>query len=410
MDDRPEELRERFRDSDLHSFPIYGCDPTQKNTAGEGFANGYSVRSSKDGVPVPDPMKQSTRTRSILTGGLTGGLSTFDRGKDARHKRLPSVPHVEPPRSAKRQKTQAKDEAPKGSAAFTSGHFTLASASPTPDPVPKPLQTVDLTDSQQSADAEVVSNRSNHDPTSSAQVPEYRSVERAHSANVSNKRQRRPRVRPLRCAQSTTPKENFSDGEDDLTKDEEGPPRKKQAPDQHKGNPRTAFHLPPGVGTVKGQPEDISDDELGSQDRISRERHTSSKDVILDEDARKPMKPSVTRSRGDMTKVDFSKSQNANQPRLNIVRAVSGKEALDATTMDPEEHPVLRVGDDHESLIAVDRTNERRPDYRWLEVKLRYCTKIQYSTSNTPYAAISRSSGAVLLLYWYWSLLNPETP
>ncbi|OHW94604.1 ulp1 protease family protein [Colletotrichum incanum] len=337
--------------------------------------------------------KQGRTARSILNGGLTGGLSTFDRGKDARHKRLPSVQHVEPPRSVKRQKTQTKNEAPKVSASFTSGHFALTSASPTPDPVPKSLEMVDLTESQQSADLEVVSNRSNFEPTSSAQVPEYRSVERAHSANASHKRQRRSHVRPLRCAQSTTPKEIFSDGEDDLTKDEDGPPRKKHAPDQHKGNPRTAIHLPPGVGTAKGQTEDISDDELGSQDRTSRDRHVSSKDRILNEDARKPRKPTVTRSRGDITRVDFPKSENANRPRLNIVRAVSGKETLDVTGLPLENHPVLKVGDDPNTLIAVDRTDKRCTDYRWLEVKPMYCTKIQYSTTKPPLAAISRSSG-----------------
>ncbi|KAK2024460.1 hypothetical protein LX32DRAFT_569861 [Colletotrichum zoysiae] len=371
-----EELRERYNNSEYHSFPTYG--------------------NSKYGVPVPDPMKNYSRTKSILSGGRTGGTNTFDRGKDARHKRLPSAQQVEPPRSAKRQKIQTRDEAHKDPGVFVPRCITLPPVSPTRNTPPETVPTVDLTGSQQSPDLELVSNRSNHDPTSSAEVPEYRSVERAHSATVSNKRSRRPRVRSLRYAQSTTARESLTDDEDDLTKEEDGPPRKKHAFDQHKGGSKTAFHLPPGVGTVKGRPEDISDDELGSQDRrSSREWHASSREGILVEDARKSGKPPSARSRGDMTKVDFSKSRNAQQPRLAIARAVSGGMMLDVEDLAAEHRPVLAVGQgqDCNTLIAVDATDTRRPDYSWLEVKLMFCIKILYSTTNTPLAVIKRSSG-----------------
>ncbi|EFQ29821.1 uncharacterized protein GLRG_04965 [Colletotrichum graminicola M1.001] len=299
-----EELREQYNNNEYHSFPTYG--------------------NSKYGVPVPDPMKNyNTKTRSIVNGGFTGGVNTLDRGRNARHKRLPSVQQVEPSRSAKRQKIQTKDEAPRDPAVLIPRYISPKSGAP-----PKTVPTVDLTDSQQSPDLELISNRSNHEPTSSAEVPEYRSVERAHSATASNKRHRSrpPRVRPLQYALSTTAKESLTDDEDDLTKEEDAPPRKKRAPDQPKGNSKTAFHLPPGVGTAKGQPEDISDDELGSQDRRSpRERRASSTEGISNTDARKSRKAPAARSRGDMTKVEFSRSQNAHQPRLAIARAVSGE-------------------------------------------------------------------------------------
>ncbi|KAK1986598.1 sentrin-specific protease [Colletotrichum cereale] len=339
--------------------------------------------------------KYSADTKSLLNGGLTGGISTFDRGKDARPKRLPSAQLVEPPRSAKRQKIQTKDQVPKDPDVPISKHFALALASPTLDTPPKTVPTVDLTDSQQSADLEVVSNRSNQDPTSNAQIPEYRTVERAHSVTSNNKRsRRRPRTRPLKCALSTTPKGSFSDDEDDLTKEENAPPKKKHAPDQYKGNPKTAFHLPHRVGTAKSQPEDISDDELGSQDRrASREQHASSKEGILNEDARKSGKPPAASLRGDMTKVDFPKSQNARQLRLTVTRAVSAGKTLDVKDLAAEDRPVLTVGPDHRSLVTVDATNKPCPDYRWLEVKLMYCTKIFYTTSNTAFAVIHRSSG-----------------
>ncbi|KAK2039080.1 hypothetical protein LZ31DRAFT_559084 [Colletotrichum somersetense] len=369
-----EELRERYSNSEYHSFPTYG--------------------NSKYGVPVPDPMKNYSRTKSILNGGLTGGTSTFDRGKDARHKRLPSAQQVEPLRSVKRQKIQTRDEAHKDPGVFVPRYITLPSVSPTPDTPPETVPTVDLTGSQQSPDLELVSNRSNHDPTSSAEVPEYRSVERAHSAAASNKRTRRPRGRPLKYAQSTTAKESPTDDEDDLTKEEGGPPRKKHAFDQHKGSSKTAFHLPPGVGTAKGRPEDISDDELGSQERrSSRERHASSSEGILIEDARKSRKPPSARSRGDMTRVDFSKSQNVQQPRLNIARAVSGGMILDVKNLAAEDRPVLTVDQNRKSLIAVDPTGKPRPEYEWLEVKLMFCTKILYSTLNTPLVAIHKALG-----------------
>ncbi|KDN68858.1 putative Ulp1 protease family protein [Colletotrichum sublineola] len=361
----PEELRERYNNSKFHSFPTYGYDLTRCNTVGEGVANTYSIdRNSKDGVPVSNPMTNYSKAKSILNGGLTGGVNTF--GKDARQKRLPSVQQVEPSRSVKRQKIQTKDEAPKDR--VIPKNVDLSSASPTHDAPPKTVPTVDLTDSQPSADLEVVSNRSSHDPTSSTQVPEYRSVERVHSATVSNKRARHFRLRVSKCALSTTTKESFTDDEDDLTKEEDGPPRKKHAPDQHKGNSKTAFHLPRGVGTAKGQPEDISDDELGSQDRkASRERHASSED-ILDQDTRKSRKPPVARSRGDMIKVDFAKLQDVRVPRLHIARAVSSRETLDVKDLAPEDHPVLTVSNDNKSLIATDLTDKPRPDYRWLEL------------------------------------------
>ncbi|KAK2064631.1 hypothetical protein LY76DRAFT_35885 [Colletotrichum caudatum] len=339
-------------------------------------------------------MKNYSRTKSILNGGLTGGTSTFDRGNDARHKRLPSTQQVEPPRSAKRQKIQTRDEAHKDPGVFGPRYTAPSSVSPTPDIPPETVPTVDLTGSQQSPDLELVSNRSNHDPTSSAEVAEYRSVERAHSAAASNKRNRRPRVRHLKYAQSTTAKESPTDDEDDLTKEEDGPPRKKHAFDQHKGSSKTAFHLPPVVGTAKGRPEDISDDELGSQERISsRERHASSSEGILIEDARNSRKPPSARSRGDMTRVDFSKSQNALQPRLIIARAVSGGMMLDVKNLAAEDRPVLTVDQNRKSLIAVDSTGKPRPEYRWLEVKLMFCTKILYSTMNTPLVAIHKALG-----------------
>ncbi|TQN73891.1 Ubiquitin-like-specific protease 2 [Colletotrichum shisoi] len=302
---------------------------------------------------------QNKIPRSILSGGLTGGINTLDRGKDTSQKRLPPVQYVEPSRSAKRQKTQTKDEAPRNSNAFTSGHFSLITDSPTPEPVPKKPHLVDLTESQQSTDLEVVSNRSNHELTSSSHVPEFRNVERAHSATASNKRARRPHARSLKCAKPATPKDNFSDGEDDLVKDEDGPPKKRQTADQPKANSRTAFHLPLGVSTAKGQPEDISDDELGSQDKTSKRRHVSSRD----EEARKPRDHATTRSRGDMVKVNFTKSRVAPHPMLRIVRAVSGKQTLDAENLSPDDRPVLRLDDNLESLVAVDGKNECRPDY-----------------------------------------------
>ncbi|KAK1999683.1 hypothetical protein LX36DRAFT_655197 [Colletotrichum falcatum] len=363
-----EDLRERYNNDQLNSFPTYG--------------------NPKDGVPVPDPMNNS-RTKTILNGGLTGGISTLDRGKDARHKRLPSVQQVEPSRSAKRQKIQTKDEAPKDAAVLIPKSIALSSVSPTRVTLPKTVPTVDLTDSQQSADLEVVSSRSNHDSASGADVPQYRSVERSHNAPASNRRRRRPR--PLRYPLTTTAKKSLTDDEDDLTKEEDGPPRKKHAPDQQKGNSKTAFHLPPGVSMAKGQPEDISDDELGSQDRrASREQHASPKEHFLSEYARKSRKLPTAHSRGDMTKVNFSKPQ---QLRLSITRAVSGKDTLDVKDLAVEDRPVLRVGDDHKTLIVVDSTNKQRPDYRWLEVKLMYCNRVLYSTSNNAFAVINRASG-----------------
>ncbi|CCF45325.1 sentrin-specific protease [Colletotrichum higginsianum] len=326
--------------------------------------------------------------RSILSGGLTGGINTLDRGKDTSQKRLPPVQYVEPSRSAKRQKTQTKDEAPRNSNVFTSGHFSLITDSPTPEPVPQKPHMVDLTESQQSTDLEVVSNRSNHELTSGSHVPEYRNVERAHSATASNKRSRRPRARSLKCAKPATPKDNFSDGEDDLMKDEGGPPKKRHTADQPKANSRTAFHLPPGVSTAKGQPEDISDDELGSQDKTSKSRHAS----LRDEEARKPRDHATTHSRGDMAKVNFTKSRVAQPPMLRVVRAVSGKQTLDAENLSPDERPVLRLDDDLKSLVVVDGKNECRPDYSWLGAKLASCTKIEYSTSGTPLVAVWRAS------------------
>ncbi|KAJ0167332.1 Ubiquitin-like-specific protease 2 [Colletotrichum tanaceti] len=342
-------------------------------------------------------------TRSILSGGLTGGINTLDRGKNTSQKRLPPVQHVEPPRSAKRQKTQTKDEAPRNSNVYTSGHFSPILESPTPEPAPKKPYLVDLTESQQSTDLEVVSNRSNHELTASSHVPEYRNVERAHSATASTKRPRRLRARSLKCAKPATPKNNISDDEDDLVRDEEGPLRKKHAADQPKANSRTAFHLPPGVGTAKGQPEDISDDELGSQDKTSNNRHVSSRD----EEARKPRDHVTTRSRGDMTKVNFTKPRAV----LRVVRAVSGKRTLDFTKLSPDEYPVLILDDEHGRLVAVDSNNESRPEYRWLEVKLALCTKIEYSTSGTPLVAISRASseGVGRLLVLQFAQLGDAT-
>ncbi|WYZ38646.1 hypothetical protein EsH8_III_000560 [Colletotrichum jinshuiense] len=366
-----EELRERYRSASCHSFPVYG--------------------NSKDGIPVPDPMIRGLK--DLLNGPGVGPVNTFKkRGPETRNKRLaqPLPKHVEPQRSSKRQRTQPEQDGPAEAAdhatqqfAVAAPLFTVVTAEPSP--------VVDLTtDSQMSRDPEVSSSRSNHEPPASGRVREFRTVE-SQNACAGRKRPRRPKL-----YLSKSPKSAGSDWdiEDDLNTGE--PVRKKPSLGEPKHNPKTAAYRPPLSKRASDEIEDDgSDDELGTHNGPSKKLNPPAPEEILDEDMASPTASVHDRPSADMIRVKFSNSKQANpdRPVLRVKRAVSGKHTLNIDELNEEDHPILQVGEDKNRLIAVDRTGEHCPDYRWLEIKLNLCYKIHYSMTKAPVAAISRSSG-----------------
>ncbi|CCF44851.1 hypothetical protein CH063_14120, partial [Colletotrichum higginsianum] len=66
---------------------LHGADGATVSSEQRAIWKRQGRSSSKGGVPVLNPMNKIPR--SILSGGLTGGINTLDRGKDTSQKRLP---------------------------------------------------------------------------------------------------------------------------------------------------------------------------------------------------------------------------------------------------------------------------------------------------------------------------------
>ncbi|OHE92656.1 sentrin-specific protease [Colletotrichum orchidophilum] len=372
-----EELLQRYRDDACNSFPTYGT--------------------SKDGVPVPDPM--STKNRRLLNGGLTGGINTLQRGSDVSSKR-----HInESPRLAKRRKTQPEAAATEASAqaAFTTQSFAPIPTSSSLSPQTPTL--VDLTNSQQPADVEAASNRSTHSLNSTANGNEFKNVEKAHNG-LSKKSGTRPRPRPrrLQVRESKKPEGYDCDVEDEIGQDQ--PVLDKRARRDSREGPRKAAWRRPQRRTAEEITEVSEDDELAIQTGRSRR----AQDDISDGDGTSLNGATANRTRGDMTKVNFGQStanpkdavlqSEQSQPVipkdfvLTVMRAVSGKDTFEAKK--PEDCILLKIGQDSRSLIAFDPAGERFSKSGWLDVKLMFCTKIYFSTTGAQFAVVWRSSTA----------------
>ncbi|KAI3535489.1 sentrin-specific protease [Colletotrichum abscissum] len=381
-----EELRQRFYDSTCHSFPTYGT--------------------SKDGVPLPDPM--NSRTKLALTGGKPPAFNNLSKDSSKR-----SI--AEAPRVAKRQKVQPettlRDVPPH--ATLTTQTFAPPVASSSLSPQTPAL--VDLTHSQRSVDGDAASNRSTHSVNSTASGSEFRNVEKAHSGSSRGGRRsgNRPRPRGLRVRDSKKPEGYDWDGEDEIVQDQ--PTQNRRARGDSAEAPRKkAFRQPPRRGQDDIQ-EVSEDDELAFQTGRSRRAG----DDISDDDGRSPDAGNTKRKRGDMTTVKFEKSQPVksqpvisqpvisqpviSQPvisqqgipknfTLKVVRAVSGKDTFEAKK--PEECVLLKLDQHFRSLIAFDQAGRPFSERGWLDVKLMFCTKIFYSITGTPFAVIWRSSSS----------------
>ncbi|KAK1655330.1 hypothetical protein BDP81DRAFT_2591 [Colletotrichum phormii] len=365
---KSEVLLERFRDATCHSFPTFGT--------------------SKDGVPVPDPMS-ATRNRTVLNGGLTGGFNNLS--KDSSKRQI-----TEPLRVVKRQKTGPETAAAtdvSAHAAFTTQRFAPPPTSSSLSPQTPTL--VDLTNSHQSVDGDAASIRSTHSVNSTANGSEFRDVEKARNG-AGKKSGNRPRGRRLHVRGSKKPEGYDCDVEDEIVQDHPVQDRRPRG-ESREGLRKKPYRQPPRRGA-----EDITevseDDELAFQTGRSRRAG----DDISDDDEKSPVATATKRKRGDMTNVKFEQSQPA-IPRnlvLKVARAVSGRDTFEAKK--PEECILLKLSQDRKSLVAFDQAGRHYSEGGWLDVKLMFCTKIFYSITGTPFAVIWRSSapnvGGLLVL------------
>ncbi|KAK2775696.1 ulp1 protease family protein [Colletotrichum kahawae] len=360
-----EQLRERYRDPENHSFPAYG--------------------NPKDGVPISDPMSgKSSRLKGVL-GGSFVPKNNFETGTGGQNKRLShsATTNSEPLRSAKRQKT--KDEAPPA-AAYTNSAFA-------PPPSPSPARSfrsssaVDLTE----PDVDTASNRSTQQPA--YQVEEYRNVQKNNSVPKKSTRTRTKRLASKSPASQNHPLD--VDGEEDEIS-QDMPPAKKRNLGKTNGVKKVPFKMTPHKGS-RDASEGISDSDLHKIDELASEAGSAKKRQVFDVDPiSDDEKPSPTTSENRLTKANMSrvdfKKQKPGGILFKLKRAVSGKHTLIVDDLPAEEQPHLQVLDDNKHLIACGRNGERHLGYHWIDVKLNFCSKIRYTATATPLATISRSA------------------
>ncbi|KAF4931257.1 Ubiquitin-like-specific protease 2 [Colletotrichum viniferum] len=354
-----EQLRERYRDPENHSFPAYG--------------------NPKDGVPISDPMSaKSNRLKGLLSGSFAP-KKTFDPGTGGQNKRpsYSTTTNNEPPRSAKRQKT--KDEA-SSAAAYTNSTFA-----PPPSPSParsiRSLSAVDLT----KPDVDAASNRSTQQPA--FQVEEYRTVQRNNSVPRKNTRTRK---RSANKSPASKVQPLDIDGEEDEISQDMPAVKKRNV------GKMVPFKMTPLKGS-RDASEGISDSDLHKIDELASEAGSAKKRQVFDVDPiSDDEKPSPTTSesrlvKADMSRVEFKK-QKPDAVIFKLKRAVSGKHILVVDELPPEEQPHLQVLDDKKHLLACGRDGKRSHLFHWIEVKVNFCQRIAYATTATPLASISRSS------------------
>ncbi|KAI8312484.1 Ubiquitin-like-specific protease 2 [Colletotrichum sp. SAR11_240] len=323
-----EQLRERYRDPENHSFPAYG--------------------NPKDGVPISDPMSaKSNRLKGLLSGSFAP-KKTFDPGTGGQNKRpsYSTTTNNEPPRSAKRQKT--KDEA-SSAAAYTSSTFA-------PPPSPSPARSirsssaVDLT----KPDLDAASNRSTQQPA--FQVEEYRTVQRNNSVPRKNTRTRK---RSANKSPASKVEPLDIDGEEDEISQDMPAVKKRNA------GKMVPFKMTPLKGS-RDASEGISDsdlhkiDELASEAGSAKKRQVFGVDPISDDEKPSPTTSESRLAKADMSRVEFKK-QKPDAVIFKLKRAVSGKHILVVDDLPPEEQPHLQVLDDKKHLLACGR------DVLWTE-------------------------------------------
>ncbi|KAF5505663.1 Ubiquitin-like-specific protease 2 [Colletotrichum siamense] len=354
-----EQLRERYRDPENHSFPAYG--------------------NPKDGVPISDPMSaKSNRLKGLLSGSFAP-KKTFDPGTGGQNKRpsYSTTTNNEPPRSAKRQKT--KDEA-SSAAAYTSSTFA-------PPPSPSPARSirsssaVDLT----KPDVDAASNRSTQQPV--FQVEEYRNVQRNNSVPRKNTRTRK---RSANKSPASKVQPLDIDGEEDEISQDMPAVKKRNV------GKMVPFKMTPLKGS-RDASEGISDsdlhkiDELASEAGSAKKRQVFDVDPISDDEKPSPTTSQSRLAKADMSRVEFKK-QKPDAVIFKLKRAVSGKHILVVDDLPHEEQPHLQVLDDKKHLLACGRDGKRTDLFHWIEVKVNFCQRIAYATTATPLASISRSS------------------
>ncbi|KAI8224468.1 Ubiquitin-like-specific protease 2 [Colletotrichum sp. SAR 10_99] len=317
-----EQLRERYRDPENHSFPAYG--------------------NPKDGVPISDPMSaKSNRLKGLLSGSFAP-KKTFDPGTGGQNKRpsYSTTTNNEPPRSAKRQKT--KDEA-SSAAAYTNSTFA-------PPPSPSPARSirsssaVDLT----KPDLDAASNRSTQQPA--FQVEEYRNVQRNNSVPRKNTRTRK---RSANKSPTSKVQPLDIDGEEDEISQDMPAVKKRNV------GKMVPFKMTPLKGS-RDASEGISDsdlhkiDELASEAGSAKKRQVFDVDPISDDEKPSPTTSESRLAKADMSRVEFKK-QKPDAVIFKLKRAVSGKHILVVDDLPPEDQPHLQVLDDKKHLVACGR-------------------------------------------------------
>ncbi|KAF9881041.1 ulp1 protease family protein [Colletotrichum karsti] len=378
-----EKLRRRYLDSGRHSFPTYG--------------------NPRSGVPIPNPMSRSMR--SLLTGDFQPKNDLNSKGHGGSSKRVAQslTTHIEPTRSSKRQKTVAQTESPSNHE-YSSAQFVVAlpsASSRDRSPSLKASSVVDLTESQKSRDGDTASHRSEYDPLMGAS--EFRQLEKK-TRNGATTTKKRPRNRKLMCKQ-TSPAQYEVLSEDELGRDEEQPPKKRNDITRKVLGYR-GYQLP---NHTRGASEGISDGDLQRIGELAKSQSKPAQkaksrrivmDPISDDDAKiSPTTPGSRGTRADISPVTFSKKGGKSvSPVFRLKRAVAA--SLDKwfdAGLDAAPELSLRV-DNKFTLMAVDSTGARRDDYHWLEVKLNLCDGIQHTTYGPPIAAVKRPSKRGLLV------------
>lgn len=334
--------------------------------------------------------------KGILGGPVHAVNTISSRRQDSQPKRpaQTSVPPAEPTRSSKRQKTNVERENSPAND-FTKGRFVLGpspppaaanlTAPPTTDR--QPSSVVDLTESQISEDGETI-NRSIRETSISSRVSEYFHVERTNAPS-GNKRPRRRKIQKPK-----TPIALDNDDEDDLAKEQ---------PDWPANGTRAPKQTATRFGKArKPTPEGISDselDELANMTSSTRKRHHSLTGEEADDEKTSPSTSSRRQERANISRVNFSnKKQKLDEVDLKLNRAVCGEKTADFSGLDPTQQPSLRRDSNPNCLVLVDVNNRRLQDYEWVEVKLNFCSEIQYAAAMAPVAYIRRSSGPPLVL------------